>query len=69
VATKSYKELRNLSKDELVSKVRESELQLFNARIKKATGQLTDTASIWRTRKMLARAKTLLTRLSEAAKA
>jgi large subunit ribosomal protein L29 len=59
VATKRFKELKNLSKDELAVKVRESEAELFQVRMKKATGQLEDTAIIWRLRKDLARIKTL----------
>jgi large subunit ribosomal protein L29 len=59
VSTKRFKELKNLSKDELMTKIRESEGQLFQVRMKKATGQLEDTASIWRLRKDLARMKML----------
>jgi ribosomal protein L29 len=59
VSTKQFKELKNLAKDELVSKLKETERQLFDVRMKKATGQLTDTASIWRLRKSLARMKML----------
>jgi large subunit ribosomal protein L29 len=59
VATKRFKELKNLSKDELVIKIRESEVQLFQVRMKKTTGQLEDTAVIWRLRKDLARMKML----------
>jgi len=59
VATKRFKELKNLSKDELEIKVRESEAQLFQIRMKKATGQLKDTASMWRLRKDVARMKML----------
>ncbi len=59
MATKSFKQLKNLSKDELASKGRELESGLFQAKIKLATGQLEDTASIWRMRKDIARVKTL----------
>lgn len=61
MATKHFKELKNLTKDELATKIRETEAQLFQNRMKRATGQLTDTASIWRARKDIARMKTLLT--------
>ena len=61
MATKGFKLLKNLSKDELASKARELEASLFQARLKKVTGQLEDTASIWRMRKELARVKTLAT--------
>lgn len=60
MSTKRFKELKNLSKDELTAKVRESEGELFQTRMKKATGQLEDTAKIWRLRKSLARIKMLL---------
>ena len=59
MATKRFKELKNLSKDEWVTKIRETEGQLFEVRMKKATRQLTDTAAIWRMRKDLARLKML----------
>lgn len=59
MATKRFKELKGLSKDELTTRVRESEAQLFEVRMKKATGQLEDTAKIWRLRKDLARMKML----------
>lgn len=59
MSTKRFKELKSLSKDELATKIRESEAQLFQVRMKKATGQLEDTASIWRLRKDVARMKML----------
>ncbi len=68
MATKSFKTLKNLSKDELTAKVRELEAGLFQVRMKKVTGQLEDTASIWRMRKDLARAKTLLSQVAAKAK-
>jgi ribosomal protein L29 len=59
VATKRFKELKSLSKEELTAKLKESEHELFQAKMKKATGQLTDTAVLWRLRKDLARVKML----------
>lgn len=59
MATKRFKELKNLSKDELETKIRESEAGLFQFRMQKATRQLKDTASIWRLRKDVARMKML----------
>jgi ribosomal protein L29 len=53
--------------DELTTKIRESEGQLFQVRMKKATGQLEDTASIWRLRKDLARMKMLRAQENSAA--
>ena len=59
MSTKRLNELKNLSKDELSTKLREVEAELFQAKMKKMTGQLTDTASLWRLRKQVARIKTL----------
>ena len=61
MSSKRLKELKNLSKDELVAKVREVEAELFQVKMKKMTGQLADSASIWRLRKDVARMKTLQT--------
>lgn len=67
MATKRYnKEIKNLSKDELSTKIRETEAQLFKARIDRATGQLKNTASIWRMRKDVARMKMLQTQAASA---
>jgi len=65
VSTKRFKELKGFSAAELGSKVRETELELFDVRMKKATGQLTDTAKLWRLRKDLARMKMLQGQKSE----
>lgn len=65
MATKHFKALMNLSKDELAAKSRELEAALFQARIKSTTGQLEDTASIWRLRKDLARVKMLQSQRAE----
>jgi large subunit ribosomal protein L29 len=69
VATKKFKELKNLSKDELASKARELEAGLFQARLKKTTGQLENVSSVWLMRKQLARVKTLQTLAGPAAAA
>jgi large subunit ribosomal protein L29 len=61
VSSKRFKELKNLSKDELSAKVRETEAELFQVRMKKMTGQLADSAQLWRLRKDVARLKTLQT--------
>lgn len=61
MSNKRFKELKNLSKDELAAKVRETEAELFQVKMKKMTGQLADSASIWRLRKDVARMKTLQT--------
>ncbi len=49
-------ELRQLTEEELEARVRELRDGLFNLRIKHATGQLEDTASIRAARRDLARA-------------
>ena len=59
MATKRFKELKNLTPLELVTRVRETEGELFQVRMKKVTGQLKDTAQIWRLRKDIARMKML----------
>lgn len=64
MSNKQFKEVQQLSKDELLSKVRDTEALLFKAKMQKATGQLKDTGSVWVARKMLARLKTRLTQLA-----
>lgn len=64
MSNKQFKEVQQLSKDELLSKVRDTESLLFKAKMQKATGQLKDTGSVWVARKMLARLKTRLTQLA-----
>ncbi len=59
MANKSMKTLKNLSLDELKSKTRELETALFQLRMKKVTGQLSNVNEIWKSRKDLARVKTL----------
>jgi large subunit ribosomal protein L29 len=54
------KELRDLGVVELREKERELSQSLFNLRVQKASGQLGNTAMVSKTRKDLARVKTLL---------
>jgi large subunit ribosomal protein L29 len=54
------KELRELSEDELGEKAEELSRELFNLRFQKATGQLGNTAIIPKTKRELARVKTVL---------
>ena len=61
MSNKRIKEMKNLSADELTSKLRTTESELFQVKIKQATGQLNDTAQLWRLRKETARIKTLQT--------
>jgi len=58
------KELRALSSEELKDKEKEASQELFNLRFQKATGQLGNTAIISKTKKNLARVKTVLRELS-----
>jgi large subunit ribosomal protein L29 len=53
-------EFRQLSKDDLVAKVRSLEENLFRLRCNKSIGQLEDTSAIKAARKDIARAKTVL---------
>ena len=54
---------RELSEDELRDKERETKQELFNLRFQKATGQLGNTAMIPKTKKTLARVKTVIREL------
>ena len=54
------KEMRELSVEELKEKEGELKQELFNLRIQKATGQLGNTAILGKTKKELARIKTVL---------
>jgi len=53
-------ELRELSLDELLEKERSVKQELFNLRFQKATGQLGNTAMISKTKRDLARVKTVI---------
>jgi len=54
------KELRELTSEELGEKERELKQELFNLRFQKKTGQLANTAMLPKTRRELARVKTVL---------
>ena len=53
-------ELRELSSEELEQKAKEQREQLFNAKVKHATGQLENTARLSSLRREVARLETLL---------
>jgi large subunit ribosomal protein L29 len=57
------KQLRELAEEELREKEKETARELFNLRFQKATGQLGNTAMIPKTKRDLARVKTLLKEL------
>ena len=52
--------LRDLSVEELEERARETSQELFNLRFQKATGQLGNTAMLLKTKKNLARVKTVI---------
>jgi large subunit ribosomal protein L29 len=54
------KELREMSPEELNEKEKEFSQELFNLRFQKATGQLGNTAMIPKTKKDLARVKSVI---------
>ena len=54
------KELRDLSREELKEKELDLKRTLFNLKFQKATGQLGNTAMLKKTRRDIARVKTLL---------
>jgi len=56
----SAEEFRKLSVEELGAKAMELRGELFNVRIKKATGQLESTALLRELRRQIARAETIL---------
>ncbi len=53
-------EIREMKTEELLQKVEEYKKELFELRFQQATGQLEDYASIKRTRKTIARIKTVI---------
>ena len=61
-------DLRSLSGSELEQKGKELRDELFNAKIRRATEQLENTAMLGQLRKDIARVETLLTEKSEAGK-
>ena len=63
------KELRDMDAQELVEKESSLRQELFNLRFQKATGQLGNTAIIGKTKKDLARVKTILNELNKSSEA
>ncbi len=61
-------ELKGLALEELVQKERETRAELFNAKVKHATGQLEDTAKLKVLRRDIARVATILHERREAEK-
>ncbi len=58
-------DMSGLTKDELMTKARELQVQLFDLKIKRSTSQLENQSEIWKARKDLARAMTYLTQKSQ----
>ena len=54
------KEIRELSNEELLSKIEQAKEELFNLRFKQATGSLEKPSRITELRKLVARMKTIL---------
>jgi len=54
------KELRDLTLEELKVKERELRQELFNLKLQRATGQLGNTAVVMKTKRDLARVKTVI---------
>ena len=54
------KEIRELSNEEILSKIEESKEELFNLRFQQATGSLEKPSRISELRKLVARMKTIL---------
>ncbi|HHW03526.1 MAG TPA: 50S ribosomal protein L29 [Thermoanaerobacterales bacterium] len=55
------KQIRDLSDDELMQKIKDLKVELFNLRFQAATGQLDNPMRIREVRKTIARIKTVLT--------
>ena len=64
MAKKKLEALKNMSAKELNQGIADTQKALFEGKIKLATGQLENTASLWKARKELARFKTFLTQKS-----
>lgn len=58
MAKKKLDAMKNLSQKELSQKLSEANKSLFESKIKLVTGQLENTAMIWKLRKEIARLKT-----------
>jgi large subunit ribosomal protein L29 len=61
-------ELRELSVEELTAKAGELRAELFNAKVKRSTGQLENTAKLETLRRDIARVETVMSQKGEAAK-
>ena len=61
-----YKDIKELSDEELAKKVEEGRAELFNLRFRLATGQLENTMQITAVKRDIARAMTVLTQQSKA---
>jgi large subunit ribosomal protein L29 len=62
------KEIRDLSADEIGTKLRETSEQLLNLRLRKQTGQVEKTHELRNLRKTIARLNTVLTQKQRVAK-
>ena len=60
MSTKRYREIKDLTQEELVTRIRETENSLFQARMQHRMGTLENTGSLKNFRKDIARFKMLL---------
>jgi large subunit ribosomal protein L29 len=58
-------ELRDMSKDELLQKLKELREAHFNLKFQKATGQLENTAQLGKTRRSIAQILTILSEIEK----
>ncbi len=68
MSNKRMKEIKNLSKEEMALRLKELHELQFKAKLAHTTGQLENTASLWRVRKDIARMNTILSQLSKSTK-
>ena len=61
MAKKKLDAVRNMTEKELKQGIVDAQKSLFEGKMKLATGQLENTASLWKFRKSLAQMKTFLT--------
>jgi ribosomal protein L29 len=62
MGTKAQKQIAGLGAPELAARLTAAEGELFKARMNQATGQLGNTATLWKLRKEIARIKTAQTK-------
>lgn len=61
MSSKAQKQIAGMAKPELLVRKAAVEVELFKARMNHTTGQLTNTATLWKLRKEMARINTAIT--------